>query len=214
MTTVKREPVMVAGKDRTADERRRISDQETGRSLIFLVGVLAGIGAIIVVLTAPAQVLTGESAHAVTSALHATVAGLLMVATAIGVYQGYRLFEGRATSVSEIQIATAVTAALSALTILFGNWIYAVYRPPAGSRDSFLSSSPALHQIFFEFKEFTALFTLPLAVVAAFLAYYYGKELLTNERLRVLVAVVLVLVFSYFLVAFGLGSAIPKLKAE
>ena len=38
-------------------------------------------------------------------------------------------------------------------------------------RSYFVKSMPEVHKIFFEFKEFGALFTLPLAVGAAFILW-------------------------------------------
>lgn len=213
MTTTRRREERGSSELRSLDaSSKAASDVESGASLIFVVGVLAFIGAVVTLLTAPAQVMQGENAHAVTSALHGLVAGLFMIASTISLYQAYRLYEGKIAAVGEVQIATAVTAALSALTIVFGNWIYAALRTSGPPRGYYASMSPVVQKIFFEFKEHMALFTLPLAVVAAYIAYYYGRELLDNPRLRILLGVIVALVFFYFFVAFGLGAAITKLK--
>jgi hypothetical protein len=99
--------------------------------------------------------------------------------------------------------------------VLFGNWIYIAYRAPVPSspRSYFLETMPVIHEIFFEFKEFMALFTLPLAVGAAFVIWYYGDQLRVRPAIRNLLAATLVLVFFYFMVTFGLGAAITKLRA-
>ena len=214
MSSGQREDRRIPGTGQPTQANRAASDVETGGSLILIVAVLALIGAVVTLLTAPAQVMQGSNAHAVTSALHGVVAGLFMIAATIGLYQAYRLYEGKIAAIGEVQIATATTAALSALTIVFGNWIYAAYGSSEGPREYSLTASPVVHKIFFEFKEHVALFTLPLAVVAAYIAYYYGRELLDSPRLKTLLAVIVALVFFYFFVAFGLGAAITKLKAE
>ena len=78
---------------------------------------------------------------------------------------------------------------------------------------AFLNTSPAVHKIFFEFKEYIALFALPLAVAAAFILLYYNTDVLRRPWLRYSVAVLLGLVFFTVMVAFGLGAAITKLQA-
>ncbi len=75
-----------------------------------------------------------------------------------------------------------------------------------------MENRPEIHKVFFEFKGFSALFTLPLAAAAAFLFLVYREQMLRSKGLRVLAAVLLALTFFYFLVAFGLGAAITKLK--
>lgn len=188
-------------------------EAEPARSLWLIVLVLGLIGLAVVLVTAPAEHLLGESAVAIRGALHGTAAGLFMVTATIGVFQGYRLFVGQARSVAELQVGSVVNAAMAFFTILLGNWLYIPYRAAGGPRSYFLEHAPDIHKIFFEFKEFAALFTLPLAVAATFILVTYGAATLRRRDLSTLVAVLLVLVFFYFLVAFGLGAAITKLKA-
>lgn len=188
-------------------------EAEPARSLWLIVLVLGLIGLAVVLVTAPAERLLGESAEAIRGALHGTAAGLFMVTTTIGVFQGYRLFVGQARSVAELQVGSVVNAALAFFTILLGNWLYIPYRATGGPRSYFLEHAPDIHKIFFEFKEFAALFTLPLAVAAAFILVSYGVSAVRRKDLSTLVAVLLALVFFYFLVAFGLGAAVTKLKS-
>lgn len=56
------------------------------------------------------------------------------------------------------------------------------------------------------------MFTLPLAVCTAYLFWRYGEQLASRRDLRTTVAVLLLVLCFYFLVAFGLGAAITKLK--
>ena len=186
---------------------------ETARHLWLIVFVLGLIGLSIVWITAPAERLLGGSAEAVRGALHGTAAGLFMVTATIGLFQGYRLFAGQARNIAELQVGSVVNAALAFFTILLGNWVYIPYRASGGPRSYFLEHAPEVHKVFFEFKEFAALFTLPCAVAASFILVYYAGAAIRRKDLSTLVAVLLALVFFYFLVAFGLGAAITKLKS-
>ncbi|MBI4003580.1 MAG: hypothetical protein HY353_01010 [Candidatus Omnitrophica bacterium] len=188
-------------------------EAEPARYLWLIVLVLGLIGLTIVLMTAPAQELLGQSAEAIRGALHGTAAGLFMVTATIGLFQGYRLFAGQARSVAELQVGSVVNAALAFFTIALGNWVYIPYRVSGGPRSYFLEHAPEIHKVFFEFKEFAALFTLPLAAAAAFILIFYGASAVRRKDLSTLVAVLLALVFFYFLVAFGLGAAVTKLKS-
>ncbi len=189
------------------------SDEESARYLWLVVVILGLIGLVIVLITAPAEKLLGDSATAIRGALHGTAAGLFIVTATIGLFQGYRLFVGQARNLTELQLGSVANATLALFTILLGNWIYIPYRATGGPRSHFLEHASAIHKIFFEFKEFAALFTLPLAVAASFILVYYGSAVVRRRDLRTLVAILLTLTFFYFLVAFGLGAAITKLKA-
>ena len=178
-----------------------------------VVVILGLVGLMVVVLTAPVEALLGPGKHAIRSALHGTVAGLFMVTSTVGLFQAYRIFAGTAWNIAELQVGSVVSAMLSALTILSGNWIYIPYRAPEGPRSYFLQEAPEVHNVFFEFKEFVALFTFPLAVVAAYLLIRYGAEIYRRKGLNTMVAVLLVLLFFYFVIAFGLGAAVTKLKS-
>ena len=189
------------------------TDVAPARSLWAVVIVLGVIGLAIVVLTAPLDQLLGPSNDAIRGAVHGTCAGLFMITATVGLFQGYRIFAGKAWSIAELQVGSVINAMMALLTIISGNWIYIPYRTPMGPRSYFLQLAPALHRVFFEFKEFAALFTFPLAVVAAYLLVCYGAEVYRRRGLSTIVAVLLVLVFFYFVVTFGLGAAITKLKS-
>lgn len=187
---------------------------KSSRTVILgILVVMAMIAGGILLISAPAEKLLGESAYSLRSAFHGLFAGIFMVTVTIGVYQAIRLWSGTGLNIRELEIGSVVNAAACFLTILFGNWIYIPYRAPGGPRFHFLEKAPEIHKIFFEFKEFTALFTLPLAITAAYLICRYGERLSQNRVLRETVALLLVLTFFYFVVAFGLGAAITKLKS-
>lgn len=189
------------------------SDQDSARYLWLVVLVLALIGGAIMLVTAPVGKLLGDGVSPLRGALHGTIAGLFMITATVGLFQGYRLFTGHPRNIADFQVGSVANATLALFTIVLGNWAYIPYRALGGPRTWFLENNPVIHKIFFEFKEFTALFTFPLAVAAAYILIHYGSEVLRRKDLSSIVAVLLALVFSYFLIAFGLGAAVTKLKS-
>ena len=191
------------------------SPEESAPAVVLWVvmSVLGLIGLTVVLLTAPASTLLGPGSYAIRGALHGMCAGLMMVTATIGLFQAYRIFSGKAWNIAELQIGSVVNASLALLTIVSGNWIYIPYRASEGPRTHFLQTAPEVHRVFFEFKEFAALFTFPLAVVAAYLLVRYGDQLYRHKGLSTIISVLLMLVFFYFVVTFGLGAAVTKLKS-
>lgn len=191
----------------------RGEERSSKATIIGILTVMAAIAAGILWVSSPTEKLLGESAYSVRSAFHGLFAGIFMVTMTIGLYEAFRLWSGKEIRIRELEIGSVVNAVACFLTIAFGNWIYIPYRATSGPRTHFLETSPAIHKIFFEFKEFTALFTLPLVVTAAYLIFRYGEKLNSSKPLREMTALVLILAFFYFVVAFGLGAAITKLKS-
>lgn len=183
-------------------------------SLALVIGLLIGISAAIVLLTAPFAKILGPGNNALAGAAHGTTAFLLLVTSTIGLYLAWRLAMGRIRAFPDLQLLSAVSAALTLVTIAAGNWIYIAYRAktPDSPRSYFMTTMPEVHKIFFEFKEFAALLTLPISVSAAFIAWRYGREILERSWTRFALAALLALHFFYFVVAFGLGAAVTKLK--
>jgi len=194
------------------DENRQNRDKPL-RIILITLGMLALVGLGLFFGMAPLRSLLGESAFAFVSAIHGLLAGLLMVTVTVGVFQAFRLYAGSSITLQELEIGSIANAVLAFLTIFYGNVIYIPYRASGGPRTYFLENMPEIHEIFFEFKEFMALFTLPLAVSVVFMFFYYREELFQRGDLKILVSICLLLVFFYFVVAFGLGAAITKLRA-
>jgi len=176
-------------------------------------GLLGLAGLTVFLLTAPGHELLGPSQYAMRGAVHGTAAGLFMVTSTIGLFQACRILAGKAWNVAELQLGSVVNATTAFLTVLSGNWIYIPYRAADGPRNYFVQHAPEVHKVFFEFKEFAALFTVPLAVVAAYLLIRYGGAMHQRKGLSTVVAVLLTLVFFYFIAAFGLGAAVTKLRS-
>lgn len=190
-------------------------DEQGGRvyrSLALVVLALVGGAALLLATTAPFDRLLGNSRGALIVTYHGLSAGLLVIASAIAVYLGWRLYSGQIKAFRDLQRLSVVVAALSFITILFGNWIYIDVGAPNGVRAYLLATDPALEKVVFEFKESIALFTLPLSVAAAYILARYGEQLLERPWLRASVAVLLALAFVFFVAACGLGAAITQVK--
>jgi hypothetical protein len=195
-------------------EYREEREEASTFSLVLVVALLIGSALALTLLTGPFDALLGEHRGAIPAAFHGTMAFLYLFIGTIGLYLAWRLWTGRIRAFADLQLLATVSATFSFLAIVFGNWLYVYYRAkdPASPRSYFLAMNPVIHKIFFEFKEFAALFTLPLSVVAAFVLWYYGVKVLERKWLRYSVAIVLALAFFYLVVAFGLGAAVTKLK--
>lgn len=184
------------------------------RSLVAVVAIMIASAIAFTLATAPFAKLLGEHAGAVPAAFHGLAAFLFLFIGTIGLYLGWRLLTGRIRAFADLQLLAVVAATSSLIAIIFGNWLYIYYRAPIpeSPRSYFAKNVPEIHRIFFEFKEFGALFTLPLTVVAAFILWKYGSQVLGRPWLRYTVAVLMGLAFFYLLVAFGLGAAVTKLR--
>ena len=187
-------------------------EKSSKHTIIFILGGMSFIALSVLVISSPTNKLLGESSYGIRAAFHGLFAGVFMITSTIGLYQALRLWRGSEINISEFELGSVVNASACFLTILFGNWLYIPYRADAGPKAYFVKTMPEIHKIFFEFKEFAALFTLPLAVCAAYIICRYSKNLIKNSVLREMVALLLFLSFFYFMVAFGLGAAITKLK--
>lgn len=194
-----------------------MKQEETWSTLYLLIasGVLAVLLLGLVFMTAPMTDLLGQSTQALGSAIHGLVALLLLVVSTVNLYLAFRSFSHLPHSFANLQLGSMVSMVLTFFTILFGNWIYIAYRAklPGSPRSFFLQEMPMVHKIFFEFKEFISLFTLPLSVVVAYILWKYGRDFASRTWIRNSVCMMIALHFFYLLLAFGLGAAITKLKS-
>ena len=189
-------------------------EEKSSRKLIL--GTLFGMtlfALAFIVISSPTNKLLGESAYAIRSALHGLAAGIFMITITVGLFQAFRLWIGVPINVRDFEVGSIIAAVFCFLTIVSGNWLYIPYRATGGPRSQFLATAPEVHKIFFEFKEFTALFTFPLLITACYVICRYGAHLNRDRQLREIVSLLLVLAFFYFAVAFGLGAAVTKLIA-
>lgn len=196
------------------DEPSTPSEATKGKwALAYVVVGAIGVVALLALATAPVAALLGDGSYAIPSALHGVAAITYLIVATVAAYLAYRLYGGRLERLHDLRILACFNAFFSLVTILFGNWVYIAYRAKGGPRSYFLENNPVIHQIFFEFKEFIALFTLPLSVAAAFVLLRHGDELVKHSRLRQAVAVALGLSWLYLILAFSLGAAITKLRS-
>ncbi len=182
-------------------------------TIVYFLILMALVALSVVVISAPAAGLVGDSPYAIRGAFHGLFAAMFMVTSTIGLYQAVRLWRGSSMYLADLEIGSIMNAAFCFLTIVLGNWVYIPYRAANGPRAHFLANAPEIHKVFFEFKEFTALFALPLTVAASFIICRYGGKFLSNKVLREITALLLVLSFFYFVVAFALGAAVTRLKS-
>jgi hypothetical protein len=195
-------------------EHRDLREASTA-SLAAVVAILIVMALACTAMTAPVTGLVGPGTGALAGAVHGMAAFLYLFVGTIGVYLGWRLVSGRIRAFADLQLLATVSATLALIAIGFGNWLYIYYRAPGpdSPRSYFMANTREIHAVFFEFKEFAALFTLPLTVAAAFILWRYGAQVMDRVWLRYSVAALLGLSFFYLVVAFGLGAAVTKLKA-
>ena len=163
--------------------------------------------------SAPWEDLMGESPFASIATIHGMFATLgVIVGSATG-YLGWRLLLGHLKAYRDLRILATVSSVFAFLAILTGNWIYIAYRGPGGPREFFINNFPTIHEIFFEFKEFIALFPLPIAVAATFILWKYKDSLPVDEKLRNAVGVMIAVAWTILMIVFVLGAAITKLMS-
>ncbi len=168
---------------------------------------------LIALLTAPVNVFFKDGTLAVVSAAHGLFATLGVLVGTIASYLGWRLFTGKIKAFSDLKTLSAISTFIATATIVFGNWIYIAYRASEGPRAFFLKNNPEIHEIFFEFKEFIALFPLPLAVATTYVIWRYGDQLIENKPLRTWVGVVIAVAWAGMIIAYLLGAGITKLRS-
>jgi len=194
-------------------DTRDMREASTG-SLIAVVVIMIASALAFTLMTAPFEKLLGAGGGALAAAIHGMLAFLYLFVGTIGLYLGWRLLTGHIRAFADLQLLSVVAATFSLLAICFGNWLYIYYRMPIpeSPRSYFVKNMPPVHAVFFEFKELGALFTLPLAVAAAFILWRYGVQVVERKWLRYSVGVLMGLAFFYLVVAFGLGAAVTKLR--
>jgi len=191
-------------------DRVRRMEPSLATLLLLTLGAIAAIG-LFFALTAPASVLLGDSSWAVISVFHGLGATAFLLAATIATYLAWRLYIGEIRAFKDLKWLAAFSTFMSGVTIAFGNWIYIGYRAPGGPRAFFLANMPEIHAVFFEFKEFIALFTLPMMAVATFMLWRYGEGIVKDKELRAVASIPVLLGWVYLLLAYVLGAAITKL---
>ncbi len=186
---------------------------KTNWTLAYWVAGAIAAFALLAIVVSPVTALLGDSSFAVPSSLHGVSSIVYVIIGTVLAYMAYLMYADRLESYKDLRILSALAAVFSFVTIAFGNWIYIAYRHTTGPRTYFVENQPEIHQIFFEFKEFIALFTLPLSVAAAYILFREGDHLRSRPMTRQAVAVLLLLAWVFLMVTFALGAAITKLRS-
>lgn len=197
----------------TSEESFGIKIEPSSKVILFGWIVVGLFLAFLILITSPLETLLGPSQWALASTLHGTLAILGAIIVTVAAYLGWKLYNGQLKVNGDLKIIAVLSVIASAATIIFGNWVYIGYRGPGGPRAWFLANGPSVHNVFFEFKEFIALFTLPLAVGAAYIIWTYRDSLSQDKSLRTTVALLLITTWILFMVTFLLGAAITKLRS-
>ncbi len=209
---IKQETVQASTELKPAPIPRPSAETRPFIILIAVASVMVLIAEFIVARTAPIELLIETTQWSAIGTMHGIAGGAIFLTASISLYLSYRLLVGETGSLRDLQLITAATAVSALVTILLGNWIYVGYRAPGMVQEYFQETQPALHFTFFEFKEIIALFTFPLAAAAVFILYRYGESLTHRPWLRTMVFLLVALMFAFFLIAFGLGALITRIK--
>jgi hypothetical protein len=181
-------------------------------TLLYAVIAAVGVVALLALFTSPAADLLGDSAYAIPATMHGIASILFVVVATVVVYLAYLMYTNRLAAYRDARILSLLASFFALVTVMFGNWIYIYYRATGGPRSYFLETQPAVHEIFFELKEFLALFTLPLFMAATYVQWLHRDELRHHMQLRQATAVFLALGWLCLMVVFALGAAITKLR--
>ena len=199
-----------------ADSKRVSVEQNENRSVYVTIAaylVVLLLLALIVFISAPFGDFLGTDQFAFASGVHGLLATLGLIVGSVSLYLGWRLFIGKIKAFADLKILLLLSTLAVFGTIIFGNWIYIAYRAPGGVRAYLLQNYPEIHNVFFEFKEFIALFTFPLFLAATYVVWRYSNHLINNKPLRTWTFVVISIAWIALMIAFILGAAITKIKS-
>lgn len=123
--------------------------------------------------------------------------------------------EGVKERLQRLKLGTWVMAIVAWLTVITGTYIpYVPYRAKGPtSPKSILIANPQTalwHEFGMEWKEHVAWLAPILATVVAYLVYYYGRRLVSEEKIRKIAMVMFTLSFVAAAVAGVFGALITK----
>ncbi|MFM7440568.1 MAG: hypothetical protein ACKO2V_18555 [Snowella sp.] len=143
--------------------------------------------------------------------------GALIVMAYAG-HLAFALLRGNAKILPQMRTLAFWSALLSFGAIATGNLAYMRYRADislGGARAWLKEYSPLTQYVLMEYHEFTVLFTLPLAVTAAWVLWRYGDRILERPYRAVLTATCLAMMALMFFSMGGLvtGLGVAKIRA-
>ncbi|HBP63094.1 MAG TPA: hypothetical protein DD730_02205 [Desulfosporosinus sp.] len=155
--------------------------------------------------------LIGSGPNDLSAAIHG---GLGIILLASFIWAAEAVLNKSPEAYKRLKIGTIVMSVSSFLTIVYGNIVYIPYRAANGAQPWLKA-----HDIYFyhtlgmEFKEFAALFSLPLAVAIMYSVIIMSEDWFKSDWARKTVKYGLYLAIFFTFAAFILGAAITKAKA-
>ncbi|MEW5706924.1 MAG: hypothetical protein AB1743_09035 [Actinomycetota bacterium] len=110
-----------------------------------------------------------------------------------------------------------IIVSIMALAVLFhdswGTFVYQFYRAPISDSPRSLilaSNRPWLHTVLMEYKEFIGGFVPILTIAALYAIFYYNRNLVEKQGVRMVILGILTAAFIFALIAFSMGALITK----
>lgn len=163
-------------------------------------------------ITIPLFNLMGISSYTLSSVLHGLGATVTVMISCYSLHQVYPLLRGKEGSAAKLEFTLWLTNTLVLATIITANWLYIGYRAPDSGQQWLLYHNPVGHTVFMEFKEFVALFPLPLGVAAAWILRRFRAQLSTNTGIASVIAILVTFMWICLMIGFVLGIGLAKLR--
>lgn len=172
--------------------------------------VMQAVVTAVLFLSIPLLNLVGPGLNKWPAVLHGLGSTLTLIFGLQALHSIYPLLRGKKGSAEKLERILWMLNGLILLAIIFGNWLYIDYRAPDGLQQWELFHSPSMHLVAMEYKEFVALFALPMGVAAAFLLRRFRTSVHLEHSISGAVAVLVSLTWFCLLIGFVLGIAITK----
>src|SRR3989338_2169793 len=123
------------------------------------------------------------------------------------------LIELTNAGIRRIKLGVVVMFITSILIDISGAILYVYYRAPLpeSARSKILASStPWIHTILFELKEFIGVYVPVILIVAVYMTWRHASEINSDRTIRIILATLLLLATLVALLTFGLGAYVTK----
>ena len=152
------------------------------------------------------------SQYRIQAGVHGISAVLSVVMGTYLTHHSHALFKGVKMDFDALRLWVLGGTALNLAGAVSGNWIYMRYRGQDGPRDWILANVPDFHNILMEYKEFVSLFPFPLMLLAAFVLFYYRRQLPLSAELQKFVGLLILLAWFFLMFGFVAGLTLTKLR--
>jgi hypothetical protein len=156
--------------------------------------------------------LMGISSHPLSSVLHGLGATITVMLSCHALHLVYPLLREKEGSAARLEFTLWLTNALIIATIVAANWLYIGYRAPDGGQQWLLYHNPPAHTVLMEFKEFVALFPLPLGIAAAWILRRFRGHMSETPGAASVVAILVTFMWICLIIGFVLGIGLAKLR--